>query len=259
MATISRLGFRGVQFLAWVREDYPASKEQELRERLASLKLKPVAISCSAVQLAPGREGSEIAELRSYAEFFSRLGGTFLQVIGMGYPSKEDSAAEIKSLGSRMNALGKVAQDFGLTLGYHPHFGTIGETRKGLGRVLEATDPKYVKLIADVAHLQLGGSDPAEIIRTYGGRLCMVHMKDLRHEIAAVARQNRDLVAGKGPPFCEIGLGVVNFAAVVKAMHAVQFRGWVVVELDVGNSTLGGPDASAVKNRDELRKMGFQV
>jgi inosose dehydratase len=259
LETISHLGYRGVQMLGWVREAYPATKAQVLRELLASLKLKPVALSCWGVQLAPEREGNELAEVRSYAEFFSRLDGTFLQVTDQGNPTQEYSAEQIQGLGSRMNALGKVAQDFGLTLGYHPHFGTIGETRKGLGHVLEATDPQYVKLIADVAHLALGGSDPAEVIRTYAQRLCFLHLKDLRKDIAALARQDRNLVSGKGPPFCEIGLGVVDFGAVVQAMRAVQFSGWAVVELDTGNSTLGGPDASAVKNRDELRKMGFEV
>jgi len=257
--TISRLGYRGVQLLGWVREAYPAEKAQQLREHLASLKLQPVALSCWGVQLAPERQGNENAQLRSYAEYFSRLGGTFLQVTDQGSPTKEYSAEDMKNLGSRMNALGKVAQDFGLTLGYHPHFGTIGETRKGLGRVLEATDPQRVKLIADVAHLALGGSDPAEVIRTYGDRLCFLHFKDLREEVAAVARQDRKLVEAKGPPFCEIGLGVVDFAAVLQAMHAVNFSGWAVVELDDGNSTLGGPDASAAKSRDELREMGFDV
>jgi inosose dehydratase len=183
----------------------------------------------------------------------------FLQVTDHGNPSKEYSAEDISTLGARMNALGKMAQDYGLTLGYHPHFGTIGETRQGLGRMLEATDPRRVKLIADVAHLALGGSDPAEVIRTYGERLGFLHLKDLRKEIAAVARQDRNLVAAKGPPFCEIGLGMVDFAAVVQALRAVRFSGWVVVELDGGNSTLDGPDASAAKNRDALRKLGFDV
>ena len=259
LETISSLGFGGVQVLGWAREAYPAANAQELRQLLASLKLKPVALSCSAARIAPGREGNEAVEVRSYAEFFSRLGGNFLQVIDGGSPSKEYSAEEISVFGARMNAVGKMAQDFGLTLGYHPHFGTIGETRRGLGRVLEATDPRYVKLIADVAHLALGGSDPAEVIRTYGRRLCFLHLKDLRKEVAAAARQDRSLVKGKGPPFCEIGRGVVDFTAVVQAMRGARFSGWVIVELDAGNPTRGGADASAAGNRDALRKIGFNV
>jgi len=259
LETISRLGFRGVQMLGWVCEAYSGTKGQELGRRLASLKLRPMALSCSAAQLAPERQGNETVEVRSYAEFFARLGGTFLQVTDGGNPTKTYSAEDIRSLGARMNALGKMAQDFGLTLGYHPHFGTLGETRKGLGRVLDATDARYVKLIADVAHMALGGSDPAEVIRTYGQRLCFLHFKDVRKEVAALALQDRNLVEKQGPPFCEIGLGIVNFDAVVKALRAVRFNGWVVVELDTGNSTQGGPDASAVLNRDALRKLGFKV
>jgi inosose dehydratase len=259
LETISRLGYQGVQLLGWVREAYRGTKAKELRQLLASSKLKPVALSCSDAELAPERLGNETVEVRGYAEFFSRLGGTFLQVTDEGNPAKEYSAEGIRTLGARMNALGKMAQDFGLTLGYHPHFGTIGETREGLGRVLEATDPRYVKLIADIAHLALGGSDPAEVIRTYWQRLCFLHLKDVRKEIAAIARQDRNLVDRKGPPFCEIGLGMVNFGAVVQALRAVRFSGWVVVELDEENSTLGGPDASAAKNRDALRKLGFGV
>jgi len=259
LETISRLGFGGVQMLGWVREAYPAAKAHELGDLLSSLKLKPVALSCSEARLAPERQGNETAEVRSYAQLFSHLGGTFLQVTDDGNPSKDYSDEDIRNLGARMNALGKMAQDFGLTLGYHPHFGTIGETRKGLGRVLEATDPQYVKLIADVAHLALGGSDPAEVIRTYGQRLCFLHLKDARKEVVAIARQNRNLVEGKGPPFCEIGLGMVDFAAVVQALRAVRFSGWVVVELDTGNSTLGGPDASAAENSNALRKLGFNI
>ncbi len=199
LETISRLGYRGVQLLGWVRESYPATKEPELGQLLASLKLKPVALSCSTVGLVPEHPGNEAVEVRGYAEFFSRLGGTFLQVTDQGNPSKEYSAGDMRTLGARMNALGKMAQDFGLTLGYHPHFGTIGETRQGLGRVLEATDPRYVKLIADVAHLVLGGSDPAEVIRTYGQRLCFLHLKDVRKKIAVVARQEPQSGGRRGP------------------------------------------------------------
>jgi inosose dehydratase len=257
--TISHLGFRGVQMLGWVRDAYAAAKAQELTQRLASLKLQPVALSCSAARLAPERSGNEMEEVRGYAEFFSHLGGTFLQVTDGGDPTKEYSAEEISSLGARMNELGKMAQGFGLTLGYHPHFGTIGETRQGLGRILEATDPRYVKLIADVAHLALGGSDPAEVIRTYGPRLCFLHLKDTRKEVAAAARQDRNRVEAMGSPFCEIGLGMVNYSAVVQALGDARFTGWGIVELDTGNSRLGGPDTAAAANRDALRKLGFKV
>jgi inosose dehydratase len=259
LETISHCGYRGVQLLGWVREAYAGAKAQELRDLLASLKLKPVALSCSGARLAPEQAGTETGEVRAYAEFFSHLGGTFLQVTDGGDPLKVYPPEVIDSLGARLNALGKMAREFGLTLGYHPHFGTIGETRQGVGRVLGATDPHYVKLIVDVAHLAYGGADPAEVIRTYGPRLCFLHVKDLRKETAALVRRDRNRAAHSGPPFCEIGTGVVDFPAVIRAIRAVRFSGWAIVELDTGNSTLGGPDPSAAANRDALHKMGFSI
>ena len=67
---VSQLGFRGVQMLGWVREAYAGGKTQELKQKLAGLKLKPVALSCSAAGLAPGKQGNETVEVRGYAEFF---------------------------------------------------------------------------------------------------------------------------------------------------------------------------------------------
>jgi inosose dehydratase len=259
LETISSLGFRGVQLLGWVRDAYAGEKTAQLKERLRSLKLMPVALSCSGVGMYPEREGNEVSEVRAYAAFFQRLGGHYLQVTDAGSPSKAYTAQAIEALGARMNALGKLAQDSGLTLGYHPHFGTIGETRAGLGKLLKATDPRYVKLIADVAHLAMGGADPAEVVRTYHERLIFTHFKDVRRDVAEQARKDRDLARRMRYHFCEIGSGVVDFAAIIRAFRDVQFRGWVMVELDSNEPGPGGPAASASLNKKELEKLGFIV
>jgi len=146
-----------------------------------------------------------------------------------------------------------------MTVGYHPHFNTFGETREGLGRVLDATDPRYVGLIVDVAHLKLGGSDPAEVIRTYHQRLVMVHLKDVRRDAYELVRQNRDDAGKLKVRFCEIGTGVVEFPAVVASLKAARFQGWAIVELDSYLPSAGGPAESAKVNTDALRSMGFRI
>jgi inosose dehydratase len=156
-----------------------------------------------------------------------------------------------------MNAFGNIAQDAGLTLGYHPHFGTLGETREGLGRVLDATDPRRVKLIADVAHLTLGGADPAEVIRTYHQRLVFAHFKDVPKDIVELARHNRDLIRKGERLFCEIGTGVVDFSSIIRAFREIEFSGWVIIELD--QSGPGEPSSSARINKDAAQKLGLKV
>ncbi len=259
LKTISTLGFKGVQMLGWVRDAYRGSKSAELKEQLQALKLQPVALSCSDVELDPAKMRDETAEFRGYADFFQRLGGLYLQVTDSGQPDKKYTAGEIKSLASRMDALGRVAQDYALTLGYHPHLGTIGETREGLGRVLEATDPGAVKLITDVAHLALGGSDPAEVIRTFRARLIFTHFKDARKDAADLARKNRAHGREAEHRFCEIGTGVVDFHAILRALRDVNFRGWVIIELDGEDVAPGGPSRSARINKEATERLGLKV
>ena len=259
LETISGLGFKGVQMLGWVRDAYAGSRAEELKERLTALRLQPVALSCSSITHDPAVEKDESDELRAYAAFFARLGGHYLQVTDGGEPGREYSSNEMKSLATRMNAMGKIAQDQGLTLGYHPHFGTLGESRQGLGRVLDATDARYVKLIADVAHLALGGADPAEVIRAYAGRLIFTHFKDVRKEVAEVARKSRELVRSKEHSFCEIGDGTVDFPAMLQAFRDTDFRGWIVIELDGSDVFSAGPESSARRNKEAAQKLGLSL
>jgi sugar phosphate isomerase/epimerase len=256
---ISSLGFRGTQMLGWVAEAYAGSKEDGLLRLVHGLKLQPVALSASSVRLDPANLGDPSRELVRYATFQKKMGGKYLQVTDGGKPDGNYSKAQIEALGAQMNALGKIAEDHSLSLGYHPHFGTFGETRKGLGRVLAATDPARVKLIADVAHLTLGGSDPAEVIRTYQERLLFLHFKDVPGNIERLARKDRNLVRHEKYHFCEVGRGAVNFQAILRALRDIAFTGWIIVELDGYQPPPGGPDASARINRDAMRKLGFDV
>jgi inosose dehydratase len=259
LETISRLGFKGVQILGWVRQAYAGKREIALRQRLERLKLKPVVFSCWDVNLDPDKPEDESAPFGADAEYQKQLRGLYLQVTDGGNPHRHYSDEAVQALGARMNALGKVAREHGVELGYHPHFGTLGETRQGLGRLLAATDPRYVKLIADVAHLALGGADPVEVIRTYHERLIVTHLKDLRSDIAVLARRSRDLVRKKPYYFCEVGRGILDFPAIVKAFREVDYRGWVIVELDGYELPRGGPAESARINKAAVEKLGFRV
>ena len=259
LKTISTLGYKGVHMLGWVRDAYPGDKIQELKRRLQRLRLAPTALSCGGTDLEPGTPIGVTGNFRDYVAFMSSLGGYFLQMPVAGRPDRKYSAAEIKALGSSLNELGKLAKDSGLALGYHPHLGTMGETREGLGQVLEATDPRYVGLIVNVAHLALGGSDPAEVIRTYNQRLIFLHMKDARRDTYALALQNRASARKMKYRFCEIGRGVINFPAIVTTLREVQFRGWVVVELDRYEPPPGGPGESARINKEALPQLGFNI
>lgn len=257
--TISQLGFKGVQLLGWVEKAYAGSKLNSLRGRLSDLNLQPVTLSCSGLSLDPGHLADVSARFRAYADFCRQLGGKYLQMTDGGEPNGVYPAEQIKALGKELNDLGKMARDAGLLMGYHPHVGTLGETRQGLGQVLEATDPRYVKLIADVAHLTLGGSDPAEVVRTYRERLILCHFKDVRKDAAELYQKNPAAARHARYHFCEVGQGVVDFPAVVQAFRQTRYDGWIIVELDGYAHRPGGPDESARMNKKAIEKLGFRI
>lgn len=259
LQTVSSLGYQGVQLLGWVQETFAGEKTAELRDRLQKLKLSAAALSCNKVMLRPGSPETFRDQFRAYADFLHSLGGKVLQLTDGGKPQGNYSAGDIKSMGAKMNELGRMAKDSGMNVGYHPHFGTLGETREGLARVLDATDPQYVGLIADIAHLKLGGSDPAEVIRTYHQRLTLVHLKDVRREAYETARQDRDQVEKLKAWFCEVGRGVVDYPTVTASLRASQFRGWAIVELDRFEPLPGGPAESAMVNKKALSALGFRI
>lgn len=257
--TISSLGYQGLQLLPWVQDAYPGDKVHELKAQLDKLKLYPEALSCRGVSLRPDTTDTFADKLSEDAKFLHALNGGVLQITDGGKYDGKYTADQIKSMGARMNELGKMAKDSGLTLGYHPHFRDLGETREGLGRVLDATDPRYVSLIADIAHLKLGGCDPAEVIRTYHQRLVLLHLKDARKDAYDLARQNRPAANHLDHYFCEIGQGVVGYPAVVASLRKSGFRGWGIVELDAYVVPPGGPAESARINKEALLKLGFKI
>ena len=258
MENVSALGYQGMQFLGWVQEAYAGNKAAQLKDRLRSLRLSAAALSCSKIDLRPDSPETFTEQFREYATFVHALGGEVLQLTDSGKPHRNYRAAEIKSMGTRMNELGKMAKDSGMAVGYHPHFGTFGETREGLGRVMDCTDPRYVGLIADVAHLKLGGSDPAEVIRTYRQRLVLLHLKDVRRDAYELAQQRPVAPQALTMRFCEIGRGVVDFPAVVASLRESGFEGWAIVELDRFQPPPGGPAESARINKEALRALGFR-
>jgi len=127
----------------------------------------------------------------------------------------------------------------------------LGEAPEEVDRVLDAADPRYVKLELDVAHYVQGGGDPARAIRRYADRLLFLHIKD----VESPRPDKRD--DPKSYRWVELGRGRVDLPAVFKALDEVKFRGWAVVELDSVPDKARTPKASAEINRKYLEDHGY--
>jgi len=249
IADIASLGYPGVQLRSNIVPQFEA-RPGALADELAKRHLTFVALSSGGVSIDPAAEAQQVALHAGHAKFLKACGGLYLQCTD-DRPKRALEPADYQRLGRVLTEIGKRTADLGIALGYHNHMGTIGERPDAVDRILDAADPKYVKLELDIAHYQQGGGDPVKAIRKYADRLLFLHIKDVQ-----------DMPGASGGPggyrFVELGRGKVDVKGVFAAMREIKFRGWAVVELDaVPDPEHRTPKESALINRKYLEDCGF--
>jgi inosose dehydratase len=246
---ISAVGYPGIQLRANALTEFP--DPHALKDLLAKHHLTFVALSSDGdAPLDPRLEAKCIATHVKNARYLHEAGGKYLQVVGPSNKDQHFTAADYKREGLLLTEIAKRVSDFGIPVGFHNHMNTIAQTPEQLDAILDAADPRYVKLELDTGHYFQGGGDSAAAIHKYGSRLLFLHLKDV--ESAATH---------SGYQFTELGQGKVNFPAIFTALHDVHFRGWAVVELD--DERIGvarSPKQSAEISKEYLtRNLGVSV
>ena len=157
------------------------------------------------------------------------------------------------------NALaGKVRAETGLRTVFHHHCGGYVETPEEVDTLMRSTDKALLGLVLDTGHWMFGGGDPVEALHRYAQRIWHVHFKDCSKELAARSRnEGWDYFASvRHGVFCELGKGSVDFRAVARQLHAMQYDGWIVVEQDVLPG-MGKPAECARHNYEFIQTLGL--
>lgn len=248
---IAAVGYPGIQLRANVLKVHPDPKT--LEAALSEHKLVFVALSSGGTQLDPAKEKEMLEEHTAHAKYLHAAGGKYLQVIGAGNPKGAPAkwtAADYKRQGYLLTEVGKRAAEFGIQTGFHNHMNTIGQAPEATDAIMDAADPKYVKLELDVAHYLQGGGDPAAAVRKYERRLLFMHLKDTKPSASA----------HDGYEFAELGQGRVDFKALLAALKETYFRGWGIVELDGERpGSTRTPEESARMSKQYLESLGVRV
>jgi inosose dehydratase len=211
--------------------------------------------SSGNLSIDPARE-QEMFELHTKRATFVRdAGGSYLQIIDERPKGREVLADDYRRLGRLLTELGKRTQQLGVPVVYHHHMNSTGEKPHEVQAVLDAADPKYVRVLFDVAHYQQGGGDPVAGLRKYREWIDVIHLKDVRPGAGRAGG------AGNAPAyeFVELGRGRVDMPGVFAAMREIGFDKWAVVELDRVPDPGGTPKQSAEANKKYLVDHGFTV
>jgi inosose dehydratase len=247
---ISALGFPGIQLRASAVARW-GDRPEELKALLASRGLTFVALSSGVAIADPARAAGNLALHERHARFLQAVGGLYLQVVDQRPHGRATSRADFVRMGRHLTEIGRRAADYGVHLGLHNHMGNLSQSPDEVAQVLDAADPRVVRLELDVAHYHQAGGDPAKAIREHGDRLLFLHIKDVESP-----------VPGKEPGsyrFVELGKGQVDLASVFAALSAVRFDGWGVVELDDVPDNARSPRESGEVAKRFLESLKLQV
>ncbi len=249
IADLAALGYRGIQLRANTFGPYKA-KPSELKALLDQHKLALAMFSSGNVEIDPAKEQSTIDMHVAHASFVKALGGSAIQLTNNVRPKDRlPTTDELKRLAAVMNEIGKQTADMGVQTAYHNHMNQLGETPEEVDVIVQAMNPKYCKLLLDIAHYRQGGGMPEKAVRQYKDVLYALHLKDT---MSPLPDKPNDPKAYR---FVELGRGNVNVPAVFKALDEVGFKGWGVVELDGVPEKDKTPAQCAQINKEYITKI----
>jgi inosose dehydratase len=132
---------------------------------------------------------------------------------------------------ANLGSVGQLAGASGVTMGLHPHMGTLVEGPDDVRRVLEGST---VALCLDTGHLLIGGTDPLALATEVPERIVHVHLKDVDRDMAARVRDGSSsyTAAVAAGMYKRLGQGDVGIAGILAALEGVGYEGYYVMEQD---------------------------
>lgn len=163
---------------------------------------------------------------------------------------------EWDQLCSGLNRLGKIAkEEYGISLTFHHHMGTVVQTAEETERLMAGTDPEYVSLLFDSGHFAYCGEDPVAMVTKYVNRIKHVHLKDIRPDVVEkVKADDMSFLAGvRAGAFTIPGDGCVDFPAIFKVLEEADYQGYMVVEAEQ-DPAKANPLEYAIRARKYIRE-----
>jgi sugar phosphate isomerase/epimerase len=165
-------------------------------------------------------------------------------------PKERGGPPVMRHLGETLNKAGATCQNLGLQLCYHSHAFEYKPAQEGrlLDVLMQSTDPKLVSLELDVMWAYVAGVDPVSVIKQYGSRIPLMHLKNVAAGVSK--RFNEDIPASA---FRDLGSGELQIAPVLSAAAEAGVKHYFVEQ----DFAPGDPLEALRKSFEYLKKLDF--
>ena len=132
------------------------------------------------------------------------LGAKYVMCAWIPHQNNVLTFENAKKAVEEFNSAGKILKENGLTFCYHAH-GYEFQPHEGgtlLDYMIKNTNPEYVSFQMDIFWIQFGGGDPVAVLKKYGNRWKMMHLKDMRKgtkkDLTGLTSVENDVTLGTG-------------------------------------------------------------
>ncbi len=149
------------------------------------------------------------------------LGAQFVMCSWIQHTKGNFNLENAKKAVTDFNAAGKVLKENGITFCYHTHGYEFQPYEKGtlLDYIIQNTNPDYVSLEMDILWVQFGGGDPVALLKKYGNRWKLLHLKDLRKGVT------KDLTGGTSQDNdVALGTGEIDIPGILKEANKIGIK-----------------------------------
>jgi len=149
------------------------------------------------------------------------LGAKFVMCAWIPHERGKFNLDNAKKAVADFNAAGKVLKENGITFCYHTHGFEFQPYEDGtlLDYIIKNTNPEYVSFEMDILWTHFGGGDPVALLKKYGKRFKLLHVKDLKKgtpkDLTGGTDQNNDVV---------LGTGEIDIAGVIREANKIGIK-----------------------------------
>ncbi len=218
LRTAARIGYDGIELLIWE----PVTTVEKVQPVIAEMKSLAARLGVEVPVLTLGdaitQYAAQPAYWRSFVQVAAGLGAGIVKTPAAPPSSREASDADFQAAALAARQCGQVAAEHGLKLACETHMGMVTNSIAGTLRFLEYAACDDVYLTLDVCNLYVNGDDQLAVGEALAERTVLLHVKDGKR------------VGSEAWSWHPLGLGEMDWAAVLARLDKLGYRGWASIE-----------------------------